>query len=165
MHYQPPSSNLTEFHNQGNINHLNFFLNNHVTFTSLPVRLHRLPSSSCLFTHRSVFIPGRALCDLSPLALCPPPPPIDAELEPDQTSAPSGQAGEPSTSQQAKAEQRTAGGAGEQPNTAKVHGKTSFCGVGQILTRCTLCSMDDHSLFYLLRLDSDKEADVYRYTE
>ena len=74
-----------------------------------------------------------------------PPLPVDAELEPDQTSAPSGQAGEPSTSQQAKAEQRSAGGAGEQPNTAKVHGKMSFCGVGQILTRCTLCSVDDDS--------------------
>ncbi|CAL8404857.1 unnamed protein product [Boreogadus saida] len=44
----------------------------------------------------------------------------DDELEPAQTSAPSGQAGEPSTSQQAKTEKRTAaGGAGEQANTAK----------------------------------------------
>ncbi|XP_056464584.1 sodium/potassium/calcium exchanger 1-like isoform X4 [Gadus chalcogrammus] len=43
----------------------------------------------------------------------------DDELEPAQTSAPSGQAGEPSTSQQAKSEKRTAGGAGEQANTAK----------------------------------------------
>ncbi|XP_059928109.1 sodium/potassium/calcium exchanger 1-like isoform X3 [Gadus macrocephalus] len=38
----------------------------------------------------------------------------DDELEPAQTSAPSGQAGEPSTSQQAKTEKRTTGGASEQ---------------------------------------------------
>ncbi|XP_059928108.1 sodium/potassium/calcium exchanger 1-like isoform X2 [Gadus macrocephalus] len=43
----------------------------------------------------------------------------DDELEPAQTSAPSGQAGEPSTSQQAKTEKRTTGGASEQVNTAK----------------------------------------------
>ena len=136
--------------------------------TPLAVLLHGVPSLSCLLTQISIHT--RTQCTVCPLPPCSVSPPVDDELEPAQTSAPSGQAGEPSTSQQAKTEKRTAGGAGEQANTAKVHRKKSFCGVGAIRTRYTLSRLCHYFVcvvwmiivhwFCLLSLDRDKTANT-----